>query len=218
MGRIKAWATSLVVLVLLGFSLVAQDTGIGVVQYEAAAYPIADLRRSVFVLHAVYDGPERERHCTAFVVAEQRLLTAAHCVKDNLGVHILDEGGNQWEVQVVRVWAELDIAELRSDVATPSLQLGVDPVEDAEVLALSNSGGHDMIFSLRGRVAGKLDQYFVAQMFGQTPGFSGGPALCGADYRVCGIFLGYSPRNDLTMVLPVSAWRDVLQEPSAIVK
>ena len=168
--------------------------------------PIGDLRRSALRLTV-----GEHIHCTAFALQPPLFVTAAHCVTDaQAPITLRDASGREWAATVSNFRQDLDVATLQSEVPAAALALGADPIEDDSVALMSAVGG-DLLFSLRGRMAGVNGPYVVLQLPHQGPGGSGAPLLCGADYAVCGIALGALEVSNLVVALPVSRWRSLVE-------
>lgn len=173
---------------------------------QPAASPLAEPRKSVFLLHMEL-GEGMWASCTTFVVKDV-FVTAAHCLADDPRIYIQNVTGQRWLATIVHFDPIRDIAILQSPFHAPALEIGQDPAEDDEVWSLNAVGGN-VVWSLRGRVAGWDRQWFGVQLTGTGPGGSGSPVLCGN--RVCGIMLGGFAVGELGRVLPVSAWKEILE-------
>ena len=195
---VTRYLASVLVLFLLGRAVIA----------AAPAKNLTDLRRSVFTLH-VEQGEDAYSRCTAFAVGNKTFVTASHCVPDaSVKIYLLDARGRLWPADVSAFDAALDVATVQSEMAADPLALGDDPFEDDPVLSINGVGGN-VLWSLRGRVAGQDRQWIGMQLSGAGPGGSGAPVLCKGEF-VCGIVLGAFSTGTLVRMLPISAWRQLL--------
>lgn len=126
------------------------------------------------------DGRETVKFCTAFAVAPQRYLTAAHCVTDGVAPPFLD---HEIEAAVIKVDEKADFALLRTEEeswAPPVEFADKTPAFATEVISFGYSAGFQRPATFFGRVMGGFAEQLKGKLMVDSSGnvgMSGGPIV-----------------------------------------
>ena len=152
------------------------------------------------------------------VIAENRILTCAHCVSDALFIRVRKNNEDSiYHAETEFIDHDRDLALLKVD--DPAfmngiipMQIGETPQEQSEVIAIGFPTGGQLISYTRGIVSrvedieythGKQEMLAVQVDAAISPGNSGGPVLDMETFRIAGIaFQGRDDGEALGYIIP----------------